>query len=204
MMARVPRQIEQHGERLHAEVGMRLEPEAVDVLGELDAEIGALEIGAEGILEMARHPLVLKGLSDRRANREAFAVLHVEVFAGVVMQLALAGDAVERGSIKGKRQHVFNAVGGEAALQRPMAIGLLGTLGAIDACQERLDHIYGGTLDLGSRRTLYRDVFPHDLIDLPRKPQAGGLLLTSSRHRTLVVSTGTPPAQIGTYRQISR
>jgi hypothetical protein len=38
----------------------------------------------------------------------------------------------------------------------------------------------------------------------PRKPQAGGSLLTSSRHRSLVVSTGTPPAQIGTYRAKSR
>jgi len=28
--------------------------------------------------------------------------------------------------------------------------------------------------------------------------------MTSSRHRSLVVSTGTPPAQIGTYRAKSR
>jgi len=92
------------------------------------------------------------------------------------VQLALAGDAVERGSVEGKRHHVVDAVGWEAGLQRPVAIGLLGALGAIDAFQERLDHIFGGTLDLGSRRTLYRDVFPHDLIDLPSKTSSWRLI----------------------------
>ena len=82
---------------------MRLEPEAVDVLGELDAEIGALEIGAEHLLDVARHALVLEGLGDGLADRELLAVLDVEIFARVVVQLALARDAVERGGLEGER-----------------------------------------------------------------------------------------------------
>src|SRR5262245_21392078 len=85
-----------------------------------------------------------------------------------------------------------------------MAIRLLGALGAIDAHQERLDHIFGGTLDLGCRRTLNRDVFPHDLIDLPSKTSSWRLVLTSSGHRSSVVSTGTRPAQTGTDSHLSR
>ena len=81
---------------------MRLEPEAVDILGELDAEIGALEVGAEYFLDVARHALVLEGLGDGLADREVLAVLDVEIFARVVVQLALARDAVERGGVEGE------------------------------------------------------------------------------------------------------
>jgi hypothetical protein len=35
--------------------------------------------------------------------------------------------------------------------------------------QEGLDHILGGTLGLRARRTLYREIFPHDETDSPRK-----------------------------------
>ncbi len=102
---------------------MRLEPEAVDILRELDAEIGAFEIGAEHLLDMARHALVLEGLRHRLAHREVLAVLHVEIFAGVVVQLALAGDAVERGRLEGERHDVVDSVSGEAVEKRPIPIG---------------------------------------------------------------------------------
>ena len=121
---------------------MRLEPEAVDVLGELDAEIGALEIGAEHVLDVARHPLVLEGLGDGLTDREILAVFNVEIFAGVVVQLALARNAVERGGLERKRQHIVDAVSWEAASQYPVAIGLLRPLRAVDAFHECLDDIF--------------------------------------------------------------
>jgi hypothetical protein len=67
-----------------------------------------------------------------------------------------------------------------------MAIRLLGALGAIDAPQERLDHIFGGTLDLWSWRTLDRDVFPHDLIDLPSRTSSWRLILADVQQASFI------------------
>ena len=128
---------------LTPEIAVRLEPEAVDVLRELDAQIGALEIGAEHLLDMARHALVLEGLRHRLADGEALAVLDVEIFAGVVVQLALAGHAVERGRLEGQRENVVDHIGGKAGAERPVAIRLLGALGGIDALDEAANDIVG-------------------------------------------------------------
>lgn len=61
-VARIPG-IGEHGERLHSEIGVGLEPKTFDVLRELDAEIGPLEIGAADLLDMVGDALVLIGLA---------------------------------------------------------------------------------------------------------------------------------------------
>ena len=62
-VARIPGQVGEHGERLHPEIGVGLEPKTFDVLRELDAEIGPFEIGAADLLDMVGDALVLIGLA---------------------------------------------------------------------------------------------------------------------------------------------
>src|SRR5262249_40829634 len=84
------REVQQQGEGLHAEVGMRLKPETIDILREFDAEMSAFEGRSECLLDIVRDPLVLEGLRHRLAHRKALAVLDVEIFARIVVKLALA------------------------------------------------------------------------------------------------------------------
>ena len=89
---------------------MRLEPEAVSVLRELDAEIGAVEIGAERLLDQVGDALVLEGLGHGLANREGLAVVGIEIFARLVVQLPLARHAFERRRGEGKGEDVLDRV----------------------------------------------------------------------------------------------
>jgi hypothetical protein len=79
-------------------------------LRELDAEISALEIGAEYLLDMAGDALVLEGLRHGLAHRELFAIVDVEIFARVVVQLALARNSVEGRSLEGKRYDIVDSI----------------------------------------------------------------------------------------------
>src|SRR5262245_53568817 len=164
VVARVPGQVGEHGKRLHAEIGVGLEPETVDVLRELDAEIGPLEIGAADLLDMVGDALVLIGLSDRLANGKALAVLDVEIFARVVVQFALARDAVERRRIERKGENVVDGVGGEAVPQGPEAIGLFDPFGAVEARDEVAHGLVRRTSALTSGRMLYGDAVPHERV----------------------------------------
>src|SRR5262249_2704133 len=163
LVARVPRQVQQPSEGLHAEVGMRLEPEAVDILRELDAEISAFEARAECLLDMARDPLVLEGLRHRLAHRKALAVLDVEIFARIVVQLTLALDAIDGPSLEGERYDVVDRVCGKAILDRPVPIRLVGPFPVLDAFDEAANDIVRRTLRRRLSRTLNRDAFPHDV-----------------------------------------
>ena len=108
---------------------MRLEPEAVDVLGELDAEIGALEIGAEHLLDVARHPLVLEGLGDRLADREACSRFSTSKYLRVLLcSSRLPETPSSEGASKGSVITSSTLSAGKQRLQRPVAIGLLGPL----------------------------------------------------------------------------
>src|SRR3990170_3385195 len=161
LMPRVLRQVEQHREQLDAEIGVRLEPKTVDVLGELHAEIGAFEVGAEDLLDVAGDALVLERLRHRFADGEVLAVIDVEISARVVVQLALARDAVEGRRVEGERQDVVDGIAGQTGRERPIAIRLLGALGAIDALDEVANDIVRPTLPLRLGRLFDRDAVPH-------------------------------------------
>src|SRR5262245_14424826 len=164
VVARVPGQVGEHGERLHPEIGVGLEPETVDVLRELDAEISPLEIRAADLLDMIGDALVLISLSDGVADGKALAVLDVEIFARVVVQFALARDAVERWRVEGEGEDVVDGVGGKAVPQGPEAIRLFGPFGAVEARDEVANGLVRRICPFTSGRMLYGDAVPHEWI----------------------------------------
>src|SRR6516164_9716779 len=89
----VLRHVEQHGEHLDAEVGVRLEPKAVGVLTIFNAQGGSRELRAEHLGNPVGDALVLEGLAERLADRKLGPVLNVEVLPGGIVQLALAGNS---------------------------------------------------------------------------------------------------------------
>src|SRR5262245_2117041 len=155
-------EVKQQGEGLDAEISVGLEPEAIDVLSELDAEIGAIEIGAEHLLDVARGMLVLEGLRHRLAHREARAVLDVEIFARVVMQLALARNSVEGRRLKWESHDIVDGIRGKAVPDQPVTIRLLEPFARINAFDEAANDVVRRTLPRRSSRTLDRNAFPHD------------------------------------------
>ncbi len=106
------------------------------------------------------------------------------------------------GASKGRAQDVVDGVGGEAAFERPVAVGLIGTLSAIDAFEEGLDDVLGGTLHPLLSRTLHRDGFPHDGLDLPRKNPSWRPSSSSPAGPYMALSTGMVAAQIRSGRHM--
>jgi hypothetical protein len=155
-------EVKQQGEGLDTEISVRLEPEAIDVLRELDAEIGAIEIGAEHLLDMTRGVLVLEGLRHRLAHREARAVVDVEIFARVVMQLALARNSVEGRRLKRESYDIVDGIRGKAVPDQPVTIRLLEPFARINAFDEAANDVVRRTLPRRFIRTLDRNAFPHD------------------------------------------
>ena len=118
---------------------MGLEPEAVGVLRDLDAQVGAVEVGAEVLLDAVGDGLALEGVVEGLAHRELAHVLGVEVLAGVVVQLALAGHAVERRRFEGEGENSVDHVLGKALTQEPVLVGCRRELRGFDAVQQRVD-----------------------------------------------------------------
>ena len=102
---------------------MRLEPEAVGVLRDLDAQIGSVEIGAEVLLDAVGDGLALEGLVERLADGKAAHVLGVEVLARVVVQFALARDAVERRRLERQAENGVERIVGQAVGEEPVPVG---------------------------------------------------------------------------------
>ncbi len=101
---------------------MRLQPEAVGIGGELDAQIGARQIDVERPRQRADGLRVLKRFGDRVADRVAGVVLRVEIGAARIVEFALARDVAD--ALRGKRQieQLLHRVAGEDVGEEPMPI----------------------------------------------------------------------------------
>ncbi len=139
----VLREVQQHRERLHAEIGVRLEPEAVRVLRELDPQEAAFDRRAERFRHAVDDARVLEGFAESLAYWIARHVLGVEVLARRVVDLALARDAAERGRREGQVEDRIHCIVGQAVRQIPMAIGGIAALRCLEAFGERSDEGFG-------------------------------------------------------------
>ncbi len=184
-------EVEQHGEGLHAEIGVRLEPKAVRVLRVLDAEVGAIELGAERLGDQVGDALVLKGLGHRLTGGEGRPIVGIEIFARVVVQLPLAGHTVQRRRREGEGEDVLDDVGGEASPQYPVGIRPIRVIAICDALRKGPDDIFRRTLRHRSVRVLYRHAFPHGIGQLPQT-DAKMLADPAPRQTHPTVSNSTP------------
>jgi len=80
-------QLEEEGQRLHAEVGVRLQPEAVEIHGVFDPKVGSDEHGAGQRHQHRRHARGLKRLGDLRGDGMVGQHCAGEGSAGFVVQL---------------------------------------------------------------------------------------------------------------------
>ena len=72
-------EIDQAGEFLHAQVGVRLEPEAVDVLGVFEAKKGVVDRRGEGFGDQADDLRRLQRLRDRPHDGETHHRRRIEI-----------------------------------------------------------------------------------------------------------------------------
>ena len=136
-MLRVLRHVEQHGEDLDAEVGVRLEPEAVGVLAVLDAQVGARELGAEALGDRVGHALVLEGLAEASQTGN-FARFSASKYLRVALCSSRLPDTPpSSGGREGQVQDRVDGVRGQAVLQEPVLVGLVGRLRAVDGSREQ-------------------------------------------------------------------
>ena len=121
-MAGAVGKIDQAGELLHPEIGVRLEPEAVDVLRIFEPKEGVVDRRGEGFGDQADDSRRLQRLRDRPHDGKARHRRRVEIAARVVVQLAPPGDAGEVG--RGERQvgERVGDVGGKEVFQQVVAI----------------------------------------------------------------------------------
>src|SRR5258708_3628015 len=89
-LARAFRQVDQHGEAFHTQIGVGLQPETFGVLGVLQPHVAVGEVGAGGALDGAGYGARLEGAGDGGANLEPGVVGGVEVVALVVVKFAFA------------------------------------------------------------------------------------------------------------------
>ena len=90
-------QVDQDGDALGADIGMRFKPETVAVAAELDAERGAGQIDAAQPFPSVHHLCRLHCLGDRPHCRQAQLAVRIEEQARAVVGFAAAGTQVERG-----------------------------------------------------------------------------------------------------------
>ena len=149
LVARIGRHIEQHREDLHAEVGVRLQPEAAGILRVLDAQVAAGEIGAEVRCDTSRQFGALEAGGDCLHDREPGPVRRVEIGPRGVVQFALARDATQRRGLEGQRPDLVSCCRRQALFQEPVRIGRGVVRAGGDAPRHARDDVGGGVAGVG-------------------------------------------------------
>ena len=156
LAARLARQVDQHGEQLGANVGVRLEPEAVGVEAIFDAQVTLV-----AQLDVAHpfDPLDRRGRLEtggqRVAHRMAAAVVETEEQPRAVVRLALAERIVDMGGARRQRVDSVAHRDRQDVGQQPVTVRLGGERAGVEAGDQACRN--GGTVSHGPLPLWRRD-----------------------------------------------
>ena len=136
LSSRLAGEIDQHREQLGADVGVRLEPEAVGVEAIFDAQEAVAQLHLAQAFDAIDDAQALEAGAERVAYGIARAILGAEEQTRAVVGFALAERVVDAGRRDGNRVDALADVRGEHVFEKPMAIGLGAEAARVEAADQ--------------------------------------------------------------------